>query len=106
MTEECIVVEHRRSQRIPFSVPVFIKSLDPKLNYAVRCVLLDISRHGCQVSAPRPFTNGTWLSLQLLSSNRLTAVRVIRSIPVEPDINTWKVGLELYRPGKILGVHL
>lgn len=56
---------------------------------------VDVSEYGCQVRAPRPFINGTWISLELVSNHRPMAARVVRSIPIDAE---WSIGLELYRP--------
>ena len=94
------LVERRRSRRTLVPVQVLLKSLDPALFFAERCITLDISSHGCQVRAPRPFINGTWISLVLMPNNRPVAARVVRSIPVESD---WHIGLELYRQERSWG---
>jgi hypothetical protein len=100
VTGNTALVERRRSRRTLVPVQVLLKSLDPALYFAERCITLDVSSHGCRVRAPRPFINSTWISLELVSNNRLIAARVVRSMPVESE---WHIGLELYRQERSWG---
>jgi hypothetical protein len=92
------LMEQRRSRRSQFAAPVLIQSLDPLFDFTVRGVMVEVSPHGCQIRAPRPFMNGARLSLRLVSSNILAAARVVRSIPSESHMATWNVALELCKP--------
>lgn len=94
-------MNRRRNKRTVLKISVLIKSLDPRLFFAEPGATLDVSPCGCQVRAPRPFVNGTWIGLQLKTENRLIAARVVRSIPAGSD--TWRIGLELFRPEQAWG---
>lgn len=93
--------DRRRSHRMPCAVPVLLQSLDPDVTFAARGVMLEVSAHGCVVRAPRPFMSGVRLNLQLFSSRRLAAARVVRSIPADADV--WNVGIEFDGPSRLIG---
>lgn len=96
-------MERRRSQRAPLSVPVLMQSLDPLYDFTVRAVIVEVSSHGCQIRAPRPFMHGARLCLRVASTQYLAAARVVRSIPSESDMGTWQVGVELDQPSRFWG---
>ncbi len=98
-------VERRRSQRIPFSLAVYVMSLHPSFSFVKRCELVEISSHGCQLLAPRPLPRLTRVRLDRLTRVAITVAHVIRSTPVESmEVKTWRVGLELETPGNIWGI--
>ena len=98
-------VERRRSQRIPFSLVVYVMSLQPSLSFIERCELVEVSRHGCQILAPRPLPRLTRIRLDRLTRVAITVAQVMRSTPVESTaVKTWRVGLELDTPGNIWGI--
>ncbi|TLY35347.1 MAG: PilZ domain-containing protein [Nitrospirae bacterium] len=98
-------VERRRSQRIPFSLPVYMMGLQPSLSFIKRCELVEISSHGCQLLAPRPLPRLTRVRLDRLTRVAITVAHVIRSTPVESTaVRKWRVGLELEAPGNIWGI--
>src|SRR3989454_12767101 len=76
-------VERRRSQRIPFSLPVYMMGLQPSLSFIERCELVEISSHGCQLLAPRPLPRLTRIRLDRLTRVAITVAQVMRSTPVE-----------------------
>ena len=98
-------VERRRSQRIPFSLPVYALSLHPYSTFIERCELVEISSHGCQLLAPRPLPRLTRIRLDRLTRVAITVAQVMRSTPVESTaVKMWRVGLELETPGNIWGI--
>jgi len=99
MTYSINTQERRRSQRIPQSVPVFVRhSL-----YSGNLRTTEVSNHGCVIHAIRPFPRGTELSLEVLPSHRTTTAHVVHSNPVGSGmrLTTWTVALELDQPGNI-----
>jgi len=108
MTERELTVngaERRRSQRIPFSLVVYVMSLQPSLSFIERCELVEVSSHGCQILAPRPLPRLTRIRLDRLTRVAITVAQVMRSTPVESTaVKTWRVGLELDTPGNIWGI--
>ena len=98
-------VERRRSQRIPYSLPVYMMGLQPSLSFIERCELVEISSHGCQLLAPRPLPRLTRIRLDRLTRVAITVAQVMRSTPVESTaVKMWRVGLELETPGNIWGI--
>jgi len=92
----------RRSRRIDLPLQLDVLSLAPSLEYIGHCHATNVSYHGCQFIAPRPFRHETLLRLNVLSTpNRKTMARVIWSIPVwsETPVSQWKVGVQLEVPG-------
>lgn len=95
--------ERRRSQRIPHSVPLFVTSLDAPLTFVGKVKTVEVSYHGCLIHALRPFPHGTKLRLDIVYGNRTTTARVVHSDPVGTgmQLTTWRVGLELDKPGNV-----
>ncbi len=93
--------DRRRSQRIELKIPLIVWSLDPDLEFRGPCYVTDVSNHGCQFKAPRPFKLESLLDLTFPSTNRHIRAHVIRSIPVGPEAQgkQWIVGVELDTPG-------
>src|SRR2546427_3033854 len=98
-------VERRRSQRIPFSLPVYMMGLQPSLSFIERCELVEISSHGCQLLAPRPLPRLTRIRLDRLTRVAITVAQVMRSTPVESTAGQmWRVGLGLQEAGNMWGI--
>src|SRR2546422_8558761 len=76
-------VERRRSQRIPFSLPVYMMGLHPSFSFVERCEIVEISSHGCQLLGPRPLPRHTRVRLDRRTRVAITVAHVIRSTPVE-----------------------
>lgn len=95
--------ERRRSQRIPQSVPLFVRCLDSHCTFSGRLCTVEVSSHGCVIRAFRPFPRGTRLRLYILHGNRTTTARVVHSDPVGTGMHlmTWTVALELDKPGDV-----
>ena len=97
--------ERRRSQRIPFSLAVYVMSVPPSLSFIERCEIVEISSHGCQLLGPRPLPRLTQVRLDRKTRIAITVAQVIRSTPVESmAVKMWRVGLELEVPGNIWGI--
>lgn len=94
-----VAAERRRSQRIPLSVPLFVRSLDPLPSFYGRLQTIQVSGHGCVLYAPRPLKRGLELRLDILSSNLTTTARVVHSVPTGSRVPRWTVALELAKPG-------
>ena len=103
MTYPINIQERRRSQRIPQSVPLFVRWVDTPLSFAGNLNTVEVSRHGCVVHALRPFPRGTELRLDLLHGHRTTTAHVVHSDPVGTGMHltTWTVALELDQPGNV-----
>jgi hypothetical protein len=93
--------ERRRSQRIPSSLELFIFSLDPDLAFLERCQTVEVNHHGCSFSASRPFKRGTRVRLGILHNSQVTTACVVYSLPLEPALKSWRIGLELDKPGNV-----
>lgn len=95
--------ERRRSQRIPQSVPLFVRCLDSLFAFGGNLNTVEVSSHGCVIHALRPFTRGTGLRLDILDGNRTTTARVVHSDPIGTGMHltTWTVALELDKPGDV-----
>jgi hypothetical protein len=95
--------ERRRSQRIPRSVPLFVRCLDPSFTFAGNLKTVEVSRHGCVIHALRPFLHGSELRLDLLHGHRTITARVVHSNPIGTGMfrRTWTVALELDTPGDV-----
>jgi hypothetical protein len=95
--------ERRRSQRIPQSVPLFVRCQDPPFTFGGNLNTVEVSHHGCVIHALRPFPRGTELRLDILHSNRTTTARVVHSDPIGTGMHltTWTVALELDKPGNV-----
>lgn len=95
--------ERRRSQRVPQSVPLFVRCLDSPCTFGGNLKTVEVSRHGCVIHALRPFPRGTELRLDILRSNRTTTARVVHSDPIGTGMHltTWTVALELDKPGDV-----
>lgn len=93
--------ERRRSQRIPQSVPLFVRRLDSLCTFSGRLHAVEVSSHGCVIHAFRPFPRGTELRLDILHGNRTTTAHVVHSDPIGTGmrLTTWTVALELDKPG-------
>src|SRR5256712_2072328 len=98
-------VERRRSQRIPFSLAVYVMSVPPSVSFIERCEIVEISGHGCQLLGPRPLPRLTRVRLDRKTRVAITAAQVIRSTPVESMVvRMWRIGLELGMPGNAWGL--
>jgi len=98
-------VERRRSQRIPFSLPVYMMGLHPSFSFVERCEIVEISSYGCQLLAPRPLPRLTRVRLNRRTRVAITVAQVMRSTPVESmAVKMWRVGLELETPGNVWGI--
>jgi len=93
--------ERRRSQRIPFSHLLFIYSIGPDLAFLERCQTVEVNHHGCSFRASQPFKHGARLRLGILHNGQVTTARVVYSLPLEPALNMWIIGLELDKPGNV-----
>ena|SRR5207249_9524040 len=95
--------ERRRSQRIPQSVPLFVRCPDSPFTFGGNLKTIEVSNHGCVIHALRPFPRGTELRLDILQGNRTTTARVVHSDPIGTGmfLTTWTVALELDQPGNI-----
>src|SRR6185503_10490482 len=69
--------ERRRSQRIPQSMPLFVKEVDAPFVHGGNARTIEVSRHGCVIHALRPYPCGTELQLDALYGNR--TCRTLRS---------------------------
>ena len=99
-------MDRRRSRRIPVSLPLDILGLEPALMLHEHCNTVEVSHPGCQFIAPIPFKRNARLRLTVLSNNHSVTARVVRSIPVWPEVQVkrWKVGTEFDSPGNDWGV--
>ena len=95
--------ERRRSQRIPQSVPLFVRCLDSPFTFGGNLSTVEVSSHGCVIHALRPFPRGTGLRLDILDGHRTTTARVVHSDPIGTGMHltTWTVALELDKPGDV-----
>jgi PilZ domain len=95
--------ERRRSQRIPQSVPLFVRCLDSPFTFGGNLSTVEVSSHGCVIHALRPFPRGTGLRLDILDGRRTTTARVVHSDPIGTGMHltTWTVALELDKPGDV-----
>lgn len=95
--------ERRRSQRIPQSVPLFVRFLDSPFAFGGNLHTVEVSSHGCVIQALRPFPRGSELRLDILHGNRTTTARVVHSDPIGTGMHhtTWTVALELDKPGNV-----
>jgi len=104
MTYPINTQERRRSQRIPQSVPLFVRCLDSPVAFGGNLKTIEVSSHGCVVQALRPFPRGTEMRLEILDGHRTTTARVVHSDPIGTGMHnttTWTVALELDKPGDI-----
>ena len=99
--------ERRRSLRIPQSVPLFVRCLDPPFTFVGNLSTVEVSHHGCVILALRPFPHGTRLRLDILDGNRTTTARVVHSDPIGTGMHltTWTAALELETPGDVWKVN-
>lgn len=93
--------ERRRSQRIPLSIPLFVRSLDPSYAFTGQLHAIQVSGHGCVLHALRPFKRGTKLRLDIVSRHCSTTAHVVHSDPTGTSAPNWKVALELDKPGNV-----
>jgi hypothetical protein len=95
--------ERRRSQRIPHSVPLFVRCLDLPGIFVGNLSTVEVSNHGCVIHAHRPFPHGSRLRLDILDGHRTTTARVIHSDPIGTgmQLTSWTVALELDQPGNV-----
>jgi len=93
--------DRRRSQRIPLKMLLMVLSVDSYLEFKGPCYVTNVSYHGCQLIAPRPFKHETLLDLTMPSTNRHIRAHVIWSTPVGPEaqVKQWKVGVQFDTPG-------
>lgn len=103
MTYSLDMQERRRSQRIPQSVPLFVKCPDSLFTFAGNLKTVEVSHHGCVIHALRPFPRGTELHLDILHGHRTVTAHVVHSDPIGTGMHltTWTVALELDKPGDV-----
>jgi hypothetical protein len=103
MTYSFDIQERRRSQRIPQSVPLFVKCPDSLFTFAGNLKTVEVSHHGCVIHALRPFPCGTELLLDILHRHRTVTAHVVHSDPIGTGMHltTWTVALELEKPGDV-----
>jgi hypothetical protein len=63
-----------------------------------------VNAHGCGLIAPREFTHGAQVRLDIVAAKRYTTARVAEVVPLGGDPPTWLVGLELDAPGNFWGI--
>lgn len=95
--------ERRRSQRIPWLVPLFVRCLGSPFIFGGNLNAVEVSSHGCVIHALRPFPRGTELRLDILYGNRTTTTRVVHSDPIGTGMHLtrWTIALELDKPGNV-----
>ena len=103
MTYPINTQEHRRSQRVPQSVPLLVRCLASPFTFCGNLNTVEVSSHGCVIHAHRPFPRGTGLRLDILHGNRTITARVVHSDPIGTGMHltTWTVALELDKPGNV-----
>ena len=103
MTHPINKQERRRSQRIPQSVPLFVRCLDSPITFGGNLNTIEVSGHGCVIHSLRPFPRGTELRLDILYGNCTATARVIHSDPIGTGMHltTWIVALELDQLGNV-----
>jgi len=94
--------DRRRSQRIPQSVPLYVRVPNSR-SFGGHLNTVEVSSHGCVIHSLRPFARGTELRLEILDSHRTTTAHVVHSDPIGTGMHltTWTVALELDKPGDI-----
>jgi hypothetical protein len=93
----------RRSSRIPFTLPVLVTSLEPKLHFSEVCETLVVNAHGCAVRSPIQLSAG--LPLHFHSKDgRETRAYVVDCHPMGSDHQGWRVGARLDQPENFWGV--
>lgn len=101
-----VATERRRSQRIPLSVPLIVRSVGyPSTDYG-ELPTVEVSGHGCLLHSLHAFDPGNRLRIVMPVSNRMTTAHVVHSDPTGRGtrMTTWTVALELEKPGNFWGV--
>lgn len=103
MTHPINKQERRRSQRIPQSLPLFVRCLDSPITFGGNLNTIEVSGHGCVIHALRPSPRGTELRLDILYGDRTATARVVHSDPIGTGMHltTWIVALELDQLGNV-----
>jgi hypothetical protein len=94
----------RRSTRLPLEIPVLVTSLDAAHPFSEPCQTTLVNAHGCGLIAPREFTHGIRVRLEIVSAKRHTTARVAEVVPLGGDPETWLIGFELDVPGNFWGI--
>lgn len=94
----------RRSTRLPLEIPVQVTTIGPGAPVSAHCNTTLVNAHGCGLIAPREFTHGAQVRLDIVAAKRYTTARVAEVVPLGGDPPTWLVGLELDAPGNFWGI--
>lgn len=94
----------RRSQRIPLTAPLFVTSLDPKVEFGERCDTMVVSKHGCEIRATKSLPPDTRLRLDIMHSKQTTTAQVVRSEPGGPGGKGWHIVLTLENAENFWGI--
>ncbi len=109
-----VTADRRRSQRILWSVPLIIESLEPTVYFDGRCITVDVSLHGCQFYLPRPLKNGTPVRLVIRNAGQpagvgggVAGVREQKGWVLagfDRARGRWRVCVEFAQPGNVWGI--
>jgi hypothetical protein len=94
----------RRSTRLPLEIPVQVTTIGSGGPASAQCNTTLVNAHGCGLIAPREFTHGAQVRLDIVAAKRYTTARVAEVVPLGGDPPTWLVGLELDAPGNFWGI--
>lgn len=92
----------RRSSRVPAELPILVTSLAGTY-FSEVCKTLVVNAHGCALRAPVKFDAGILLRFHS-NDGRETVARVVSCQPNGPEDRTWKLGVQLDRPGNFWGL--
>ncbi|HEX8816453.1 MAG TPA: hypothetical protein VF753_13215 [Terriglobales bacterium] len=90
-----------RPTRIRAQIPIRIRSLDLKPEFAEECHTLVVNPDGCGVRLTRPLELECRVVLEDLPGGNHAIARVANCVPLGVDGKYWLLGLALEEPGNV-----
>jgi hypothetical protein len=98
------LLNRRRSQRLPLTVPLFVSSLDSKIEFVEQCETTSVSRHGFSLKSPRPLEAGTKVRVDISHSDRTAVARVVYCKEIGMLPKFWQIPLEFEEAHNFWGI--
>ena len=93
----------RRSSRVPIAVPILVTSLDPRANFSEVCETLEVSAHGCAMTASMKLEAGVPIHFHS-QEGRETTAQVVYCQPIKSDRLSWRLGARFDQPENFWGL--
>jgi hypothetical protein len=91
--------------RIRAQIPIRVRGLDSKSEFAEDCHTIVVNPQGCGVRLRRPLETGCRVVVEDLPDGNHAIARVANCIPLGTDGKYWLLALALEEPGNVWCIH-